>query len=102
GMGVPRPSVRIVEEDGRQRLVSPATGEDFTAPMRRFAKARVAELEEQELDGYVLKKNSPSCGMARVAVHLANGAKRHDGAGFFARELVAAWPHLPVEEEGRL
>jgi uncharacterized protein YbbK (DUF523 family)/uncharacterized protein YbgA (DUF1722 family) len=106
GMGVPRPSVRLVEAtsgDGRElHMLSPDTGEDFTERMRAFAAARVAELQELELDGYVLKKNSPSCGMARVKVWGFHGPKRRDGVGLFAEALLAAWPHLPIEEEGRL
>ena len=103
GMGVPRPSVRLVDVgEPALRMLSPDTGEDFTARMHAFAAQRVAELRELELDGYVLKKNSPSCGMARVKVWGFSGPKRKDGVGLFARALLAAWPHLPVEEEGRL
>jgi uncharacterized protein YbgA (DUF1722 family)/uncharacterized protein YbbK (DUF523 family) len=104
GMGVPRPTVRLVEVDEREelRLLSPDTGEDFTARMTAFAAARVEELRRVELDGYVLKKNSPSCGLARVKVHGFAGPIRRDGVGLFARALLAAWPHLPIEEEGRL
>jgi uncharacterized protein YbbK (DUF523 family)/uncharacterized protein YbgA (DUF1722 family) len=104
GMGVPRPNVHLVEVDGEAelRMLAPATGEDFTERMRAYATTRVEELRRIELDGYVLKKNSPSCGMARVKVHGFGGPKRRDGVGLFARALLAAWPHLPVEEEGRL
>jgi uncharacterized protein YbgA (DUF1722 family)/uncharacterized protein YbbK (DUF523 family) len=100
GMGVPRPSVRLVDADGELRMLAPDTGEDFTERMNAFAAARVAEL--RELDGYVLKKNSPSCGMARVKVWGFSGPERRDGVGLFASALLAAWPYLPVEEEGRL
>jgi uncharacterized protein YbbK (DUF523 family)/uncharacterized protein YbgA (DUF1722 family) len=102
GMGVPRPAVRLVDEEGELRMLSPDTGADFTAPMRAFAAERVRELQALELDGYVLKKNSPSCGLARVKVWGLAGPKRRDGVGLFAAALVSAWPHLPVEEEGRL
>jgi uncharacterized protein YbbK (DUF523 family)/uncharacterized protein YbgA (DUF1722 family) len=106
GMGVPRPSVRLVEvpseDGGGLRMLAPDTGEDFTERMSTFAAARVAELQRLELDGYVLKKSSPSCGMARVKVWGFRGPKRRDGVGLFAQALLAAWPHLPVEEEGRL
>src|SRR5688572_12908993 len=104
GMGIPRPSVRLVEpEAGAElRMLAPDTGEDFTERMQAFAARRVDELQALELDGYVLKKNSPSCGLMRVKVHGFAGPKRKDGVGLFAAALVAAWPHLPVEEEGRL
>ncbi len=109
GMGTPRPSVRLVEvgpaggdAPGTLRMLSPNTGEDYTARMNAYAQQRVAELKELELDGYVLKKSSPSCGMARVKVWGFSGPLRKDGVGLYARALLEAWPHLPVEEEGRL
>jgi len=105
GMGIPRPSVRLVEGTGEERgvrMVSPETGEDFTERMNDFAARRVRELQELELDGYVLKKNSPSCGMARISVYGPKGMPQKDGVGLFARALLDAWPYLPIEEEGRL
>ena len=83
-------------------MACPSTEEDFTARMRALAHRRVRDLLGGGLDGYVLKKDSPSCGMARVRVH-RNGATVHrKGVGLFAAELLAACPALPVEEEGRL
>ena len=37
--------------------------------MSRYARDRVRELKVANLSGYVLKKDSPSCGMERVRVH---------------------------------
>jgi uncharacterized protein YbgA (DUF1722 family) len=70
--------------------------------MREYASSRVAELTRLDLSGYVLKKNSPSCGMERVRVYAANGMATRTGRGLFAEALLRANPHLPVEEEGRL
>jgi hypothetical protein len=36
---------------------------DLTTRMRDYARRRVRQLEELGLSGYILKKNSPSCGM---------------------------------------
>jgi uncharacterized protein YbbK (DUF523 family)/uncharacterized protein YbgA (DUF1722 family) len=104
GMGIPRPSVRLVEPEAGEplRMLAPDTGEDFTERMNAFAAERVAGLGGAELDGYVLKKSSPSCGMARVKVYGFAGPKRKDGVGLFAAALLKACPHLPIEEEGRL
>jgi uncharacterized protein YbbK (DUF523 family)/uncharacterized protein YbgA (DUF1722 family) len=102
GMGIPRPTVRLVEVDGAVRMVAPSNGEDFTERMERFAGRRVNALEVGTLDGYVLKKDSPSCGMERVKLYGEHGAKSKDGVGLYAKALLAAAPHLPIEEEGRL
>ena len=56
----------------------------------------------RHLDGYILKRASPSCGMERVKVFGRGGIPSKDGVGVFARILLEKWPHLPVEEEGRL
>jgi uncharacterized protein YbgA (DUF1722 family)/uncharacterized protein YbbK (DUF523 family) len=106
GMGTPRPPIRLErhrEDPGEEvRLVMPGTGEDFTARMRAWAARRAAELAALDLDGYVLKKDSPSCGLERVKVYGPGGIPAKDGRGLFAAALVAALPDLPVEEEGRL
>ncbi|HET8723926.1 MAG TPA: DUF523 and DUF1722 domain-containing protein [Anaeromyxobacteraceae bacterium] len=101
GMGIPRPTIRLERRDGEVRLVDPKHGVDHTAAMRRWAEKRVADLEKRDLCGYVLKKDSPSCGMERVRVY-AKGAPTKDGVGLFAEALRARLPLLPVEEEGRL
>ena len=101
GLGVPRPPIRLEGDAEAPRLVDPRSGEDHTAWMRRYASSRVATLTRLQLAGYVLKKDSPSCGMERVRVH-TSGATVRTGVGLFARALMEAMPALPVEEEGRL
>ena len=102
GLGVPRPIIRL-EADGEPiRLIMPKRELDLTETMQTYARRRARELEKEDLRGYLLKKNSPSCGMERVKVYQQRGAPRRDGVGWFARELMAHLPNLPIEEEGRL
>ena len=102
GLPVPRPAIRLEGDPERPRLVEPKSGDDLTRRMMEYAGAKLAELQELELDGYVLKRASPSCGMERVKVWSAGGMPAKQGTGVFARVLLDRWPHLPVEEEGRL
>ncbi len=104
GMGTPRPSIRLVRIGGEVRLVEPRAGADHTRTMRAWAGRRLAELEREELSGFILKKDSPSCGMERVKVwpERPGHPAARDGVGLFAEALRARWPLLPVEEEGRL
>ena len=105
GMGTPRPPIRLERhagDPGEVRLVMPSTGQDYTAPMRDWAVRRAEALAAMDLDGYVLKKDSPSCGMERVKVYHGSGAPMKDGRGLFAEALIGRLPDLPVEEEGRL
>ncbi len=100
GLGVPRPSLRLEGKPDAPRMMVPSTGQDLTSAMRSFARQRMGSLEG--LDGFVLKKDSPSCGMERVRVYGKGGAPVKAGRGLFADELARAHPLLPLEEEGRL
>jgi uncharacterized protein YbgA (DUF1722 family) len=91
-----------VEGGENPRLVEPKSGEDLTERMEIYSHQKVDELMAKDLDGYILKRASPSCGMERVKVYTEAGMPINSGAGVFARILMQKWPHLPVEEEGRL
>ncbi|MDP6978723.1 MAG: DUF523 and DUF1722 domain-containing protein [Myxococcota bacterium] len=101
GMGVPRPTIRLVWQGGEVELREVESGKDHTRRMARYAAKRVRDLRALELHGFVLKKKSPSCGLERVPVYGPRAASRN-GRGLFAGTLVDALPSLPVEEEGRL
>jgi uncharacterized protein YbgA (DUF1722 family)/uncharacterized protein YbbK (DUF523 family) len=101
GLGVPRESMHLRRLDDQVRLITTKTGIDYTDAMRRYAARRVAALAAHDLCGYVLKKGSPSCGMEGVKIYGRNGPVA-SGRGLFAETLLRAFPHLPVEEEGRL
>ncbi len=102
GLGLPRPPIRLVGDVERPRVVGVRKPElDVTVALEEHAADRVGSLTG--LSGYILKKDSPSCGMERVKVYPeAGGAGLRKGVGVFARALMARWPLLPVEEEGRL
>ncbi len=102
GMGTPRESMRLVDEGGRLRLLTVKTGVEHTDAMTAYSARRVVALDDDDLCGYVLKKDSPSCGMTRVKVYGGKGPAAKTGVGVFARALMDRFPHLPVEEEGRL
>jgi len=103
GLGIPRPTIRLERaEDGTALLVMPSKGKDLTQRMREWSENRVSGLGDLDLCGFILKKDSPSCGMERVKVYDANGGPARDGSGVFAEVLLRGAPFLPVEEEGRL
>ncbi len=103
GLGIPRESLRLVRgDDGAVRMVANKSGADLTEIMSAYAERRAAALEREDLSGYVLKKDSPSCGMERVRIYGRSGMPVRDGRGLFAEALIRRLPNLPVEEEGRL
>ena len=102
GMGTPRPTIRLVDRGEGVRLVCPSTGEDFTEPMQAYSERRVLELQGEDLDGFILKRRSPSCGMSRLPIYRDGMKLPAKGRGVFAETLMTRCPTLPVEEEGRL
>jgi uncharacterized protein YbgA (DUF1722 family) len=101
-MGVPRPALRLVGDEGGLRMLEIQSGREHTRAMREYSARRVRELRGLELCGYVLKKDSPSCGMTRVKIYGGKDMPRRDGRGLYASALLEAYPDLPVEDEGRL
>ncbi len=102
GLGVPRDSIRIVSIKGEHRLVQPATGLDVTDKMGDFSSSFLASL--QEVDGFILKYRSPSCGMKDIKVYSgsAKSTAVSKTAGFFGGAVVKSFPDLAIEDEGRL
>jgi len=100
GLGVPRETLRLVKQDEKVRCVGNKSASlDVTEPLTQVADTR-HELH-QSLCGYILKKDSPSCGMERVRVYQGEQPQRN-GVGLFAQRLQQNFPYLPLEEEGRL
>jgi uncharacterized protein YbgA (DUF1722 family)/uncharacterized protein YbbK (DUF523 family) len=114
GFGTPRESMRLVltepQERGRGERFDPSKialilnkqGTDVTATLASYARKKAEKLASADLSGFVLKKDSPSCGMERVKVYTPQGPGERGGRGLFAEALMARLPNLPVEEEGRL
>ena len=100
GLGTPRESLRLVMDQDDIRCVGNKTENlDVTDRLRENAQQQASW--HGDLCGYILKKDSPSCGMERVRVYRNNMPERV-GSGIYARILMDNYPYLPVEEEGRL
>lgn len=100
GLGIPRRPIRLIASNAAVRCVSTVDESlDYTQDLRDIANEQVAW--QHSLCGYILKKSSPSCGMERVKVYDGDRPRR-DGVGIYAATLMANFPDLPVEEEGRL
>lgn len=102
GMGTPRPAMRLLEGSESVRMVEIKSGRDHTHSMKEYSAKRVRELKALDLCGYILKKDSPSCGMTRVKIYSEAAMPRREGRGLYAAALMEAYPDLPVEDEGRL
>src|SRR4030066_343179 len=102
GLPIPREAMHLEGELDSPRLVTIRTKQDMTDRMVRWAMKRVAELEKEDLCGFIFKSDSPSSGMERVKVYTDQGMPNKKGVGLFARAFMQHFPLLPVAEEGRL
>lgn len=102
GMPVPRPTIRLISNEERIALVETKDAtKDHTDAMLDYSRAKVAELTDAQLCGYIVCAKSPTCGMERVKVYKRSGAD-NTGVGLYTNELLQQMPWLPVEEDGRL
>ena len=98
GLGTPREAIRLTA-DGR--LVNRSGTADHTAAMAALPLPA-------DLDGYVFKAKSPSCGIRAIPRYRDDGkpsdgqAADHAGRGLYASRVLSAFPLLAVEDEGRL
>ncbi len=102
GMGVPREPVRLTGTIEHPRMVGQQSGSDWTDRMESYSREKVNGISGMKLCGFILKSDSPSCGMERVRVYSAKGIPARSGRGLFASVLMKNYPLLPIEEEGRL
>jgi uncharacterized protein YbgA (DUF1722 family)/uncharacterized protein YbbK (DUF523 family) len=102
GLGTPREAMRLVGDPQDPRLLTIKSGRDHTAALQSMSGRRIPELQALDLSGYVFKKDSPSCGLARVRVYIKSEMPSRNAVGLFARAFLEHCPLIPVEEEGRL
>jgi uncharacterized protein YbgA (DUF1722 family)/uncharacterized protein YbbK (DUF523 family) len=102
GLGTPRETLRLVGGVAAPRLVTSKTGIDHTDRMQAWAARRLDQLADENLCGFIFKKDSPSSGLLRVKVYNDKGQPVKQGVGMFARAFTERYPRIPVEEEGRL
>ncbi len=93
GLGTPREPIRLTV-DGR--LVNRSGTADHTALMAALPLP-------SGIDGYVFKAKSPSCGVRGIPRYRDDGeASGAYGGGLYAERVIAEFPLLAVEDEGRL
>ena len=103
GLGIPRKPIRLVESDNTIRLIQSETDADITDDMENFTKTFLDKLVD--VDGFILKDRSPSCGNKDVKVYPSIGkvaTLRGNENGLFGGPVVERFGHLAVENEGRL
>lgn len=102
GLGVPREVIRVVDQSGVDTLIQPATKMDITKQMNEFSQEFLDNVGD--IDGFILKNRSPSCGLNDVKVY--GGVEKspvvRTSSGLFGTKVKEGFAHLAIEDEGRL
>ena len=103
GLSVPRDPLRIIREADQLRLIQLSTGQDYTEKMQSFVRSFLDALPD--VDGFILVHRSPTSALRDARIYpnrnlkVAHIAK---GPGFFGRAVLERFPHLALEDVGRL
>lgn len=103
GMGTPRPPIKLMRlEDVTRALVEGNTEQDVTENLKNYVHDIRHNLAD--LSGFIVKSDSPSCGLNTLKVfrQKGGGPPWKDGKGIFSSALKNLLPWLPMQDETRL
>ena len=104
GLGVPREKIILVRtEAGSTALYQPATGRKLTRSMRQYSRRWLDDLGE--VDGFLLKSKSPSCGLGTCKLFGSGDPESRPigrESGLFAAEVKRRYRDLPLIDERTL
>ncbi|WP_100372787.1 YbgA family protein [Bacillus sp. FJAT-45037] len=102
GLGTPREVIRLVATGEQTTLVQPNTNQDLTEKMNEFSEEYLHTLTE--IDGFILKTRSPSCGLfdAKVYSGIEKAPVVRTESGIFTARVKEHFPLTAKEDEGRL
>ncbi len=102
GLGIPRKWLSLVKDNDNFILYQRATDKDFTQDVKRYAQEVFSKISD--VDGFILKGRSPSCGIKDVGYSISkkNRMKNGKSSGIFGHLVKEKYKNYPVETEGRL
>ena len=102
GLGSPRKPIRLVTIGGEKNLYQPSSKKNLTEDMHDFTKKFVTD--NSVLDGFIFKRDSPTCGITDVRLYHKLGTDVGYGktSGMFSEGVLKEFPNLVKEDEKRL
>lgn len=100
--GSPRPSIRMVRDDEKLKIISNKTGVNLTDELLDASNHELQKIKSENIRAIIFKSKSPTCGMMSSKVYLENGFADGKDDGVFASLCKKKFGYLPMEEEGRL
>jgi len=106
GLGSPRSALRLVErKEESLKLLESKSGIDYTDKMMDFSRKYVEKIKDKNIDGFIMKAKSPTCGVRTVKIYYDTGkshAKSAKNPGMFGKMIMDTFPNVPVETERRI
>ncbi|RFT16429.1 MAG: hypothetical protein OP8BY_1607 [Candidatus Saccharicenans subterraneus] len=102
GLGIPRKTVSLFKLGDRIEVIQRETGLNVTQKLLDYSEKTINNLPE--VDGFILKAKSPSCGVKSAKVFGNREGTNILGKddGLFPATVRRLRPHLPLIDEGRL
>ncbi len=102
GLPIPREPVRIEKHNDEYKLIQTNSNLDYTKQMCEFAEEFLSGIDD--IDGFILKSRSPSCGINDVKIYpkAQKCSIKKNGTGIFANKVIEKRSNIPIENEGRL
>ncbi len=103
GLGVPRDRIILAKRENGVALYQPATRRRLAQKMNNFSRQYLTDMTD--VDGFILKHKSPSCGVRGVKVYESTASDARfarTGTGLFASAVLAKCPHLAITGDERL
>ena len=98
GLGLPREAMKLCNQSHAPELRGVVSNKDCSGSLRCWLEKRMVEIAALEPAGFVLKSNSPSCGLFPVAIKDST----EYGTGLFAACVSAAYPELAIASDKQL
>ncbi len=102
-LGMPRMPLRLFRDENENiRLYQPWSDVDCTEKMNDFCKDFLSS--QGEIDWFVIKNRSPSCGLRDVKVYNKKDSHVSERSWnwLFGQNIIDIFWNTPVEDEGRL
>ena len=95
GLGTPRKPINLVKSEKGVKLIQDETGLDLSEEMVSFSQGYLRFIGE--VDAFVLKSKSPSCGLGTTRIH--EEASEYLGSGIFADLAEKMFPQAVLVDE---
>lgn len=104
GMGVPRETIRIEEDDaGNRLLIGNDSGTDYTPRLQPVLDKRLQEFRELGMSGFIFKARSPSCAPGSYPMPNPHASDSPEPTyGLFTAAVRDHFPLLPMIDEEQL